>query len=101
MLFGDTSKDVRVQAADVIFIPTVGDLVSVEGQVLRPAIYELKGGESVGDLVNLAGNLGPKAFSASSRLQRINDDGFMTVLDLSLTNPMIEHCPSGWGSFGR
>ena len=84
LLSGDTSKDVRVQAADVIYIPTVGDLVSVEGQVLRPAIYELKGGESVGDLVSLAGDLGPKAFSSSSRLQRINDDGFMTVMDLSL-----------------
>jgi protein involved in polysaccharide export with SLBB domain len=84
LLSGDTSKDVRVQAADVIYIPTVGDLVSVEGQVLRPAIYELKGGESIGDLVSLAGDLGPKAFSSSSRLQRINDDGFMTVMDLSL-----------------
>jgi protein involved in polysaccharide export with SLBB domain len=84
LLSGDTSKDVRVQAADVIYIPTVGDLVSIEGQVLRPAIYELRGGESVGDLVSLAGDLGPKAFSSSSRLQRINDDGFMTVLDLSL-----------------
>ena len=84
LLSGDTSKDVRVQAADVIYIPTVGDLVSIEGQVLRPAIYELKGGESVGDLVSLAGDLGPKAFSSSSRLQRINDDGFMTVMDLSL-----------------
>jgi protein involved in polysaccharide export with SLBB domain len=87
LLSGDTSKDVRVQAADVIYIPTVGDLVSVEGQVLRPAIYELKGGESVGELVGLAGDLGPKAFSASSRLQRINDDGFMTVMDLSLDQP--------------
>ncbi len=84
LLSGDTSKDVRVQAADVIYIPTVGDLVSVEGQVLRPAIYELKGGESVADLVSLAGDLGPKAFSASSRLERINDDGFMTVMDLNL-----------------
>lgn len=84
LLSGDTSKDVRVQAADVIYIPTVGDLVSVEGQVLRPAIYELKGGETVGDLVSLAGNLGPKAFSASSKLQRINNEGFMTVLDLNL-----------------
>ena len=87
LLSGDTSKDVRVQAADVIYIPTVGDLVSVEGQVLRPAVYELKGGESVGDLVGLAGNLGPKAFPASSRLQRIDDDGFMTVVDLSLNQP--------------
>lgn len=87
LLSGDTSKDVRVQAADVIYIPTVGDLVSVEGQVLRSAIYELKGGESVSDLVTLAGDLGPKAFSASSRLQRINNDGFMTVLDLNLNRP--------------
>ena len=84
LLSGDTSKDVRVQAADVIYIPTVGDLVSVEGQVLRPAIYELKGGESVEDLVGLSGDLGPKAFAESSRLERINDDGFMTVMDLNL-----------------
>jgi len=84
LLSGDTSKDVRVQAADVIYIPTVGDLVSVEGQVLRPAIYELKGGESVVDLVGLSGDLGPKAFAESSRLERINDDGFMTVMDLNL-----------------
>ena len=84
LLSGDTSKDVRVQAADVIYIPTVGDQVSVEGEVLRPAIYELKGGESVEDLVGLAGDLGPKAFAESSRLERINDDGFMTVMDLSL-----------------
>ncbi len=87
LLAGDTSMDVRVQAADVIYIPTVGDLVSVEGQVLRPAIYELKGGETVGDLIALAGDLGPKAFEASAKLERINDDGFMTVLDLSLNQP--------------
>ena len=85
LLSGDTSKDVRVQAADVIYIPTVGDLVSIEGQVLRPAIYELKGSESTGDLINLAGGLGPKAFSSSARLERINDEGFMTVLDLDLS----------------
>ncbi len=84
LLNGDTSSDIRVKEADVIYIPTVGDLVSVEGQVLRPAIYELKGGESVRDLIRLAGGLGPKAFPVSSRLQRINDDGFTTVLDLQL-----------------
>ena len=88
LLSGDTSKDVRVQAADVIYIPTVGDLASVQGQVLRPAIYELKGGETVEDLVGLAGELGPKAFEESSRLERINDDGFMTVIDLNLKQSM-------------
>jgi polysaccharide export outer membrane protein len=86
LLLGDTSNDIRVQAADVIYIPTVGDLVSIEGQILRPAIYELKGGESAQSLIDLAGGMGPKAFAQSARLQRINADGFMTVLDVDLTN---------------
>ena len=85
LLLGDTSNDIRVQAADVIYIPTVGDLVSIEGQILRPAIYELKGGESLQDLIGLAGGMGPKAFAQSARLQRINTDGFMTVFDVDLT----------------
>ncbi|MDB9737378.1 SLBB domain-containing protein [Porticoccaceae bacterium] len=85
LMAGDTSNDVRVQAGDVIYIPTVGDLVSIEGQVLRPAIYELKGSESIQDLVELAGGMGPKAFAQSARLERINADGFMTTLDVDLT----------------
>lgn len=85
LLLGDTSNDIRVQAADVIYIPTVGDLVSIEGQILRPAIYELKGGESTQDLIDLAGGMGPKAFAQSARLQRINTDGFMTVFDVDMT----------------
>ncbi|MDB2378546.1 SLBB domain-containing protein [Luminiphilus sp.] len=84
LMKGDTGNDVRVQAADVIYIPTVGSLVSVSGQVLRPAIYELKGNERVEDLIALAGGLGEKAFAGSARIERIGDDGFMTALDLNL-----------------
>ena len=58
---GDTSGDVRVQAGDAIYIPTVGDTVSVDGY-LRPAIYEIKGDEVAKDLIDLAGGLLPKAF---------------------------------------
>ena len=87
LLNGDTSNDERVQAADVIYIPTVGDLVSIEGQVLRPAIYELKGDESIKDLVALAGGMGPKAFASSATIRRIDGTGFMTVLDVDLSTP--------------
>ena len=85
LLSGDTSKDLRVQSGDVIYVPTVGDVVSINGEVLRPAIYELKGSESTQDLVQLAGGLGPKAYAKSARLQRINTDGFVTVFDVDLT----------------
>ena len=84
LLAGDTSSDVRVQAADVIYIPTVGQLASIDGEVLRPAKYELIGGESVKDLVKLAGGLTPKAFLSNTIIQRIDESGFLTVIDLDL-----------------
>lgn len=86
LLLGDTSQDLRVQASDVIFIPTVKNQVSVGGEVLRPAIYELKGGEVLRDLITLAGGYNAKAFPRSARLERINSEGFVTVMDLDLTS---------------
>jgi protein involved in polysaccharide export with SLBB domain len=86
LLVGDTSSDLRLQEGDVIYIPIVGDLVSIEGQILRPAIYELKNSESIEELLDIAGGLGPKAFPQSTRLERIDSDGYITVLDLDLTN---------------
>ena len=85
LLSGDTSRDLRIQSGDVVYVPTVGDAVSVDGEVLRPAIYELKGGESTQDLVRLAGGLSSKAYAKSARLQRISTDGFVSVFDVDLT----------------
>ena len=87
LLSGDTRGDVRLQSSDVIFIPPVGDLVSIDGEVLRPAIYELKGKENVQDLLKLAGGMSSKAFGQSAKIERINSDGFMTVVDLDLSKP--------------
>jgi len=42
LMAGDTSNDNRLQPGDVIFIPSVGDRVGIDGEVYRPAIYELK-----------------------------------------------------------
>ena len=61
LLNGDTSGNVRLQPGDVIFIPPVGSTVGVTGEIRRPAIYELKGENSVADLVRLGGGLTPEA----------------------------------------
>lgn len=52
---GDSSNDVQLQAGDVVFIPAVKKTVSVDGQVRRPAIYELKNEETISDVIKLAG----------------------------------------------
>ena len=84
LMRGDASSDLRLQNSDVIFIPTRGPRVTVEGEILRPAIYELKDETSVEQVVSLAGGLTAKAHTQLARLERIQSDGFMTVLDLNL-----------------
>ena len=45
LLRGDTSGDAKLLPGDVIFIPPVSATVAVDGEVQRPAIYELKGND--------------------------------------------------------
>lgn len=57
LISGDNSDDVRLQDEDVIVVPAIGNRVAVVGQVNRPAIYELKQGETLGELITYAGDL--------------------------------------------
>jgi protein involved in polysaccharide export with SLBB domain len=51
LLRGDTRGDARLQAGDVIFVPPIGATVAVDGEVRRPAVYEVRGEQSVGELI--------------------------------------------------
>src|SRR2546426_7768116 len=61
LLRGDTRSDVRLETGDVVFVPVHGTRAEVAGAVVRPAIYELKPGESLGDLIKAAGGFAPDA----------------------------------------
>ncbi|HYW69321.1 MAG TPA: SLBB domain-containing protein, partial [bacterium] len=71
LIKGDTSDDVRLMPGDVIFIPTIGPLAAVAGEVLRPAIYEMSERMTVRDLIDLAGGLRPTAFTDLIQIERI------------------------------
>jgi polysaccharide export outer membrane protein len=85
LLRGDTSKDARLQPGDVIFIPPVGKSVGVDGEVRRPAIYELRGERTVGEVLELAGGLLPTAYPQASQIERINVDRERTIVNIDLT----------------
>jgi protein involved in polysaccharide export with SLBB domain len=85
LLRGDTRGDVRLQAGDAIFVPPLGAQVTVAGEVRRPAIYEVRGGETVADLVALAGGLNAVANRAAVRLERVVPNRGTTVQDIDLT----------------
>ena len=55
LLSGDTSADQPLQPGDVIFVPVVEKQVAISGAVKRPAKYEIIGGESIAQVIDLAG----------------------------------------------
>lgn len=87
LLRGDTSADQRLQPGDAIFVPPIGPTVAVDGEVRRPAIYEVKNERSVADLIALAGGLNPNANRSAVKLERVVPNRGTTVQDIDLTSP--------------
>ena len=55
LVYGDTSSDFRLEDGDTIFIPFFENTVKVGGSFKRPYLYELLEGETLEDVVTLAG----------------------------------------------
>ena len=93
LLHGDTSDDRRLQSGDVIFVPTLGNTVSVDGAVKRPAIYETLAGATIAEVVTMAGGLTDDAFGQGARLQRIDIDRERKVLSVDLMSSVASQAP--------
>jgi len=81
LLKGNKTKDVRLMPEDVIFIPPVGPLAGIAGNVKNPAIYELKGETRLLDLIGMAGGLSGMAFRGRVQVQRTQTNEFRTVFE--------------------
>src|SRR5271168_1745376 len=55
LIHGDKSKDSRLLPEDVLYIPAAGPQVAIAGSVHTPGIYEIRSGETIGDLIDAAG----------------------------------------------
>lgn len=62
---GDQSDNVSLKENDVIRIPAYTQRVTVEGQVKRPGVFEMKKGETFTDLLNFASGFNEFAYTAS------------------------------------
>lgn len=93
LLRGDTRGDVRLRANDAILVPPIGTTVAVDGEVRRPAIYEVNGEQNLVELIELAGGFTANASRESVKLERIEPGRGRYVTDLNLSEPM----PGGLG----
>nr|WP_278183243.1 SLBB domain-containing protein [Vibrio sp. gvc] len=86
LLKGDTRNDVRLMPSDVVFIGAVDKTIVIDGEVNRPAIYEIKNNETYQDVINMAGGFTPNAYQDKTEIKRYANGGIRKALTLDLTN---------------
>ncbi|MDH5300488.1 MAG: SLBB domain-containing protein [Gammaproteobacteria bacterium] len=84
LLNGNSSSDLRLQSGDVVHVPALSRSVSIIGEIRRPAIYQLRGKESLKDLFQLAGGLTADAFELGVRIERVVEGGARKVLSVEI-----------------
>jgi protein involved in polysaccharide export with SLBB domain len=84
LIHGDKSHDAPLLPGDVIYIPSVGPEVAIAGSVHVPAIYELKGTETAGQAIALAGGLATMASKQDAQLDRTNRLGARQTVQVAL-----------------
>lgn len=87
LLHGDTSADVRLEPRDVIFVPVIGPIVGIVGDVKNPAIYELKGRQSLSGALRMAGGVSAFGYGQRIQVERIQDHARRVAIDLDLADP--------------
>jgi protein involved in polysaccharide export with SLBB domain len=73
LLHGVRNGSAPFESGDTLLVPPAGSLVAVSGAVKRPAIYELKAGETtLGKVVDDAGGFNAAASIGNIRIERID-----------------------------
>lgn len=75
LLKGETKHDIRLQSGDTVFVESKGPDVSIDGQIRRPAVYEMKAGETLGELIKNAGGSKADAYLQQVEIKRFAEDG--------------------------
>lgn len=81
LLSGDRNKDVQLQNGDTIFVPVIGPVVAVAGEVRRPAIYELNGRTTIPDVLKMAGGVAASGSLGRLQIERLENNSGRIVLD--------------------
>lgn len=95
LLKGDRSADRVVQNGDVIHVGPVGAQVALVGSVNRPAIFELKPGEKVEDIVAMAGGFTAVADRSRLAIERLDDRSKTRITQISLPEDNAQTPGSG------
>jgi len=81
---GDKSHDITLQDGDVVYIPEVGPLVALTGNVKRQAIFEIKERSApLADVINWAGGFGSSADAKQVIVEKNINNNYQTIATLT------------------
>jgi protein involved in polysaccharide export with SLBB domain len=81
---GDKSKDMGLLPEDIIHIPSAGPQVAILGSIRSAGIYELRGDETIGELLALAGKTTVLSSNTQISLERVGQDQRRQALEFAL-----------------
>jgi protein involved in polysaccharide export with SLBB domain len=84
LLRGDKTGDRTVQAEDVVHVGPVGPQVALIGSVNKPAIFELKSGDAVQDVLGMAGGFTAVADRTRLAAEHLDERSGQRITQLAL-----------------
>jgi protein involved in polysaccharide export with SLBB domain len=82
---GDRTRDFRLESGDTVFVPTIGAVAAVAGEVKRPAIYELRGDIRVSNLIELAAGATPMSYLRRVQIVRTQPSAERVTIDVDVS----------------
>lgn len=103
LLAGDKTKDVSLRDGDVIYIPEMGPLAALTGNVKQPGIFELKDNASVAQALRWAGGLDSSTEGKAVIVEKNRDNAYATLAELPAGTPAtaLDALPLGAGDIVR
>jgi protein involved in polysaccharide export with SLBB domain len=89
LLLGDNTSNPYLNDGDVVLVPHHQGPVQVSGSVFHPRIYEFVEGESVADMIELAGGFRPQALTDTLTLERFDSVDPTISEELMLSGDMV------------
>jgi protein involved in polysaccharide export with SLBB domain len=84
LMRGDRGGDLVLQAEDVVHVNATGPQVALIGSVNRPAVFELRPGETAVDVLAMAGGFSAVADTSRLAIERLDDRSSMRIQQIAL-----------------
>jgi protein involved in polysaccharide export with SLBB domain len=70
LLEGKLSSNLKLEDQDVVLVKTYANRATIDGEVRRPAVYELKEDENMGSLISYCGGFTENAYTSNLQIKR-------------------------------